>query len=64
MSAKLPSDAEPTAPQKCPSCAVVMHQAHKGHTYILYVCPCCAGALSVPPTAHPVPIPTVPLEKR
>jgi hypothetical protein len=64
MPAKLPPDAKPPATQTCPTCAVVMLPAHRGHTYVLYVCPCCAGALSVPPTVLSFPIPTVGMEKR
>ena len=63
MPVNLPPTAEPPAGQNCPTFAVVMYAAHRGHTYVLYVCPCCAGALTVPPMVFSVPLPTVPLEK-
>jgi hypothetical protein len=62
MSPSLLPDAD-APPLKCPACDVVMHAAHRGHASVLYVCPCCGGALTVPPIALPGHVPSVPMEK-
>ena len=63
MSISLTPDGEPHTVPDCPACDVAMNTAHKGHALVLYVCPCCGGALTVPPTKLPVDIPPVPLQK-